>query len=82
MEYSESLIERVRGEISFFLSGKRLAHTFAVEEECRALGTLFSAHPTLFSEEETARIIDEDINKNEVIGDIVDLFGLEPVMED
>ena len=34
------------------------------------------------TEEETARIIDEDINKNEVIGDIVDLFGLEPVMED
>ncbi|MBQ4290011.1 MAG: HD domain-containing protein [Clostridia bacterium] len=56
MEYSESLIERVRGEISFFLSGKRLAHTFAVEEECLALGTLFSAHPTLFSEEETAKL--------------------------
>ena len=34
------------------------------------------------TEEETARIIDEDINKNEVIGDIMDLFGLEPVMED
>ena len=34
------------------------------------------------SEEETARIIDDDINKNEVIGDIMDLFGLEPVMED
>ena len=34
------------------------------------------------SEEETARIINEDINKNEVIGDIVDLFGIEPVMED
>ena len=34
------------------------------------------------SEEETARIINEDINKNEVIGDILDLFGIEPVMED
>ena len=34
------------------------------------------------SEEETARIINEDINKNEVIGDIIDLFGIEPVMED
>lgn len=34
------------------------------------------------SEEETARIIDDDINKNEVIGDIMDLFGMEPVMED
>ena len=34
------------------------------------------------SEEETARIINEDINKNEVIGDIMDLFGIEPVIED
>ena len=34
------------------------------------------------SEEETARIINEDINKNEVIGDIQDLFGITPVMED
>lgn len=34
------------------------------------------------SEEETARIINDDINKNEVIGDIVDLFGIEPVIED
>ena len=34
------------------------------------------------SEEETARIINEDINKNEVIGDILDLFGIEPVIED
>jgi len=33
------------------------------------------------SEEETTRIINEDINKNEVIGDIIDLFGIEPVME-
>ena len=34
------------------------------------------------SEEETAKIINDDINKNEVIGDIVDLFGIQPVMED
>ena len=34
------------------------------------------------SEEETTKIIDEDINKNEVIGDILDLFGIEPVIED
>jgi hypothetical protein len=34
------------------------------------------------SEEETSRIINEDINKNEVIGDIQDLFGLTPVIED
>jgi len=34
------------------------------------------------SEEETARIINEDINKSEVIGDIRNLFGIEPVMED
>ncbi len=37
---------------------------------------------TGISEEETARIIDDDINKNEVIGDIMDLFGMEPVIED
>ena len=37
---------------------------------------------TGISEEETARIINDDINKNEVIGDIVDLFGIEPVIED
>lgn len=37
---------------------------------------------TGISEEETARIIDDDINKNEVIGDIMDLFGIEPVIED
>ena len=34
------------------------------------------------SEEETAKIINDDINKNEVIGDIMDLFGIEPVIED
>ncbi|MBR3125320.1 MAG: hypothetical protein IKF42_07945, partial [Mogibacterium sp.] len=34
------------------------------------------------SEEETARIINEDINKSEVIGDIIDLFGIQPVIED
>ena len=41
-----------------------------------------SEESTRASEEETARIINEDINKNEVIGDIMDLFGIEPVMED
>ena len=34
------------------------------------------------TEEETAKIINDDINKSEVIGDIVDLFGIEPVIED
>ena len=34
------------------------------------------------SEEETSQIINEDINKNEVIGDIQDLFGVTPVIED
>ena len=34
------------------------------------------------SETETSRIIDEDINTGEVIGDIQDLFGITPVMED
>ena len=41
-----------------------------------------AADSAAISEEETAKIIDDDINKNEVIGDIVNLFGLEPVMED
>ena len=34
------------------------------------------------SEAETSQIIDEDINTNEVIEDIQDLFGLMPVIED
>ena len=34
------------------------------------------------SEEDTSKIINEDINKNEVIGDIQDLFGITPVIED
>ena len=33
------------------------------------------------SEEETSKIINEDINKNEVIGDIQELFGITPVIE-
>jgi DNA polymerase III subunit gamma/tau len=36
---------------------------------------------TSISEEETTKIINEDINKNEVIGDIQDLFGITPVIE-
>ena len=34
------------------------------------------------TEAETSRIINEDINTNEVIGDIQDLFGITPVIED
>ena len=34
------------------------------------------------SEAETSRIINEDIDKNEVIEDIQNLFGITPVIED
>ena len=40
-----------------------------------------SESSTSISEEETTKIINEDINKNEVIGDIQDLFGITPVIE-
>lgn len=54
--YSEELISRLRDRIPAFLSGKRLAHTYAVEEECRSLSAVFSAHPQLFSEEDGLRL--------------------------
>ena len=38
--------------------------------------------PDKVSEAETTRIINEDINKNEVIEDIQSLFGIAPVIED
>ena len=34
------------------------------------------------SEDETSRIINEDISVNEVMEDVEDLFGIKPVMED
>ena len=40
-----------------------------------------SESSTNISEEETTKIINEDIDKNEVIGDIQDLFGITPVIE-
>jgi len=54
--YNETVIEAIAGEIPHFISGKRLAHTYAVERECRALGALFSAHPTLMSEEDVCKL--------------------------
>ena len=36
----------------------------------------------VISEAETSRIINEDIDKNEVIEDIQNLFGITPVIED
>ena len=36
----------------------------------------------IVSEAETSRIINEDIDKNEVIEDIQNLFGITPVMDD
>ena len=38
--------------------------------------------PAEMTEAETSRIIDEDINSNEVIEDIQNLFGITPVIED
>lgn len=49
-------IEAVRAEIPGFISGKRLAHTYAVEEECAALGALFCRFPALFTEEDACRL--------------------------
>ena len=54
--YNETVIETVANEIPQFISGKRLAHTYAVERECQALGALFSAHPTLMSEEDVYKL--------------------------
>ena len=34
------------------------------------------------SEAEASKIIDEDINANEVIEDIQNLFGITPIIED
>ena len=34
------------------------------------------------SEEETSKIIEQDINENEIMEDVQDLFGISPVMED
>lgn len=54
--YNESIINAVADEIPQFISGKRLNHTYAVERECRVLGALFSAHPTLMSEEDVYKL--------------------------
>ena len=54
--YNEAIIETVAAMIPQFISGKRLAHTMAVERECRSLGALFSAHPTVMTEEEVSKL--------------------------
>ena len=54
--YNETIIEAVAAGIPQFISGKRLAHTLAVERECRALSARFSAHPALMSEEDTYKL--------------------------
>lgn len=54
--YNETTVETVAAQIPHFISGKRLAHTYAVERECRALGALFSAHPTVMSEEDVYKL--------------------------
>ena len=54
--YNESVIETIAAALPQFISGKRLAHTLAVERECRALSALFCAHPTLMSEEDAYKL--------------------------
>ncbi len=56
MCYTEELIREICVEIPSFISGKRLAHTYAVERECADLAAIFSAHPRLFSEEDAFRL--------------------------
>lgn len=53
---SESVLKKLRELLPGFLSGKRLSHTYAVEEECRALSALFTAFPMLFSEDDALRL--------------------------
>ena len=54
--YNETVLEAIAAMIPQFISGKRLAHTYAVERECRSLGALFSAHPTVMSEEDVYKL--------------------------
>lgn len=55
-KYNEAVIEAITQKIPCFISGKRLSHTLAVEEECRALGALFCRYPTLMDEEDLFRL--------------------------
>jgi len=54
--YNKTIIDAIANEIPQFISGKRLAHTYAVERECRVLGALFAAHPMLMSEEDVYKL--------------------------
>ncbi|MCQ2431433.1 MAG: bis(5'-nucleosyl)-tetraphosphatase (symmetrical) YqeK [Clostridia bacterium] len=49
---NEEKIAAVRALIPTFISGKRLAHTYAVEEECAALSRLFCRFPGLMTEQD------------------------------
>lgn len=53
---NESVIETIANALPQFISGKRLAHTLAVERECRSLAALFCAHPTLMSEDDAYKL--------------------------
>ncbi len=53
---SEQLILTLRDTIAAYISGKRLLHTYAVERECIALGSLFSSHPQLLSEADAYKL--------------------------
>ena len=54
--YNEALIDALRKDIPQFISGKRLAHTYAVERECAALAEIFCRHPLLLSREDAYRL--------------------------
>lgn len=53
---NEALLTRLSARIPSFIGGKRLAHTYAVERECAALGALFSRHPSLMTEEDVYKL--------------------------
>lgn len=54
--YTEALLQDIRAWLPTQISGKRLAHTLAVEKECCALAALFSRFPTLFSEGDVMKL--------------------------
>ena len=52
----ETVIDAITDALPQFISGKRLSHTLAVERECRSLTAVFSAHPTLMSEDDAYKL--------------------------
>ncbi len=54
--YTETLLSAVRAWLPTQISGKRLAHTYAVEEECTALAARFGRFPALMTEEDGMKL--------------------------